>query len=507
MVDALLRRVDMDKSGGAVLTANGLQLDAAAQLVKYNNRPVEDLTRREFELLLALVRNSPRILSRQEILEKVWRTVSVENLVDTHLHNLRNKLPRNYPKGSRPLRARVSGTWIKADLSSFPFIRYFFGIHGFPPYIISKAVTIMKLNGFLNFIVCRAAGALVLLPGGALPPLPAGAMIASSGEYQLESSVRDNGGGEVLSGGAYASKGSAGQSAIPAGRGNSAAGTYINRSGFYNPPHFTFQKGLASVINFNPGSASLTLPPGAVDKEMFDITLNNDPGAQPLNIDPGLINSANSKIERNEGAWSRLFSDNITEISLFDEQDVWNRPLLKSGALAMRYADGNSDGILDGSNPPVRIDTIRAWALDEDLAMWAKLPGSYLDRTSKMITVPFMSPGVYALLGMVDESVKDVYAFPVPFRPNGPQAGTGSGQSGTDGGGITFMNIPQAGEIEIYTLDGRLVRKLPIPAGLTIPRLNWDVRTAGGGRAASGVYLWRAVSGSNSKTGKLMVIW
>ncbi|MDP2864723.1 MAG: response regulator transcription factor [Elusimicrobiota bacterium] len=93
-VKALLRRVDMDKSGGAVLAIGGLQLDVKAQLVKYKNTPVENLTRREFELLHALVKNSPGILSRKEILAKVWRTVSVENLVDTHLFNLRNKLPR-----------------------------------------------------------------------------------------------------------------------------------------------------------------------------------------------------------------------------------------------------------------------------------------------------------------------------------------------------------------------------------------------------------------------------
>lgn len=337
--------------------------------------------------------------------------------------------------------------------------------------------------------------------------IPANATISSSGEYQLESSVRDNGGGGVISGGEYASRGSAGQATIPGGQGNSVSGEYVNRAGFYNPPHFTFQKGLASMINFNPGSASLTLPPGAVDKEMFDITLNNNPGTQPLNIAPGLINSANSKIEQNEGAWSHLFSDNITEMSLFDEQDIWDKPFNKNGVLSMRYADADGDGILDGSIPPVRVDTIKAWALDEELAMWAKLPASSFDGTSKVITVPFMSPGVYALLGMVDESVKDVYAFPVPFRPNGPQAGSAPGQSGTDADGITFTNVPQVGYIEIYTLDGRLVRKLPIPAGLTIPKLKWDVRTAGGNRTASGVYLWRVVSGSNSKTGKLMVIW
>lgn len=92
-VKALLRRVDMDKSGGPLLTANDLQLDARSQLVKFRSRAVENLTRREFELLYALVKNSPRILPRREILEKIWRTVAVENLVDTHMFNMRGKLP------------------------------------------------------------------------------------------------------------------------------------------------------------------------------------------------------------------------------------------------------------------------------------------------------------------------------------------------------------------------------------------------------------------------------
>ncbi len=92
-VKALLRRVDMDKSGGAVLTLHDLQLDVKAQIVKYKNSPVGNLTTREFELLYALAKNSPRIFSRKDILAGVWRTVAVENLVDTHLFNLRKKLP------------------------------------------------------------------------------------------------------------------------------------------------------------------------------------------------------------------------------------------------------------------------------------------------------------------------------------------------------------------------------------------------------------------------------
>lgn len=63
-VKALLRRVDMDKSGGPLLVSNDLQLDSRSQLVKFRSGAVENLTKREFELLYALVKNSPRILSR-----------------------------------------------------------------------------------------------------------------------------------------------------------------------------------------------------------------------------------------------------------------------------------------------------------------------------------------------------------------------------------------------------------------------------------------------------------
>lgn len=90
---ALLRRVSYDKSGGSSLKTGGLEIDVRAHLIRYEGRTVERLTRREFQLFYALVKNSPAILSREEILAHVWRTVAVGNLVDTHLFNLRRKLP------------------------------------------------------------------------------------------------------------------------------------------------------------------------------------------------------------------------------------------------------------------------------------------------------------------------------------------------------------------------------------------------------------------------------
>lgn len=92
-VKALLKRVEMDTRSGKILTLSGLHMDVPAHIVKYNGHIVENLTRREFSLLYVLAKNSPRTMSRRAILSEAWKTVSVENLVDTHLFNLKRKLP------------------------------------------------------------------------------------------------------------------------------------------------------------------------------------------------------------------------------------------------------------------------------------------------------------------------------------------------------------------------------------------------------------------------------
>lgn len=89
---ALLRRSGAVKGAG-IITADDLEIDSGAQLLKYKGRVLENLTWREFSLLAALVKNSPRLLSRNDILSEIWHTVAVPNLVDTHMFNLRRKLP------------------------------------------------------------------------------------------------------------------------------------------------------------------------------------------------------------------------------------------------------------------------------------------------------------------------------------------------------------------------------------------------------------------------------
>ncbi|OGS12852.1 MAG: hypothetical protein A2234_01255 [Elusimicrobia bacterium RIFOXYA2_FULL_58_8] len=342
-------------------------------------------------------------------------------------------------------------------------------------------------------------------------PCVADAQVSAGGEYVIESSVVDNGGGDWLTGGQYASRGSIGQTLgteTPV-----RGGHFINRSGFYNPPYFTYQKGLPSTLSLYSGEVSLSMPPDAVtDREMFDIGINRQSLNQPLLVEMSKVEAANRKMSANEGPWAQFSDNDLTEMYIFDEHTLTRDPLKKTGVLSLRYRDADSDGIIDFSNPPVKVDTVDAWVLDEKTRLWTLLPNMGLNKDNKTITVSFQGPGVYNMIGAMATGVDKVYSYPTPFRPNGPNKGgklDGPGRTGTEAEGITFQDVTaQTGNISIYTLNGQLIRKLDLAA----PRADlnsvvWNVKNDSGSRVASGVYLWRVTSGSNSKTGKVMIIW
>jgi two-component system response regulator PrrA len=94
---ALLRRGR--PVGHGVVAAWGLVVDTDARRVTWDGGVI-DLTRREFELLEVLVRNSGIVLSREQLLDRVWgydQTVR-SDAVDTVVSYLRRKLE----SGDRP---------------------------------------------------------------------------------------------------------------------------------------------------------------------------------------------------------------------------------------------------------------------------------------------------------------------------------------------------------------------------------------------------------------------
>lgn len=106
-VKAALRRIKTGSSPSAertVLSFKRVKMDVGAHTVTVDENPIE-LTSLEFDLLKALAENRGRVLSREQLLERVWGAdyFGEIRVVDVHLGHVRQKL------GDESLIATVRG--------------------------------------------------------------------------------------------------------------------------------------------------------------------------------------------------------------------------------------------------------------------------------------------------------------------------------------------------------------------------------------------------------------
>jgi DNA-binding response OmpR family regulator len=92
-IRAVLRRGAADQPGEAVLSLGDLSIDPRSREVTVDGAPV-DLTRKEFDLLLALSRRAGAVVTKRELLAEVWGLPwgGGDRTVDVHLSWLRRKL-------------------------------------------------------------------------------------------------------------------------------------------------------------------------------------------------------------------------------------------------------------------------------------------------------------------------------------------------------------------------------------------------------------------------------
>jgi two-component system phosphate regulon response regulator PhoB len=93
-VRAILRRT-RPAAVSSVLRAGTLALDRERHVVTLDEKPVA-LTPKEFDLLLALLESTGRVLSREQLLNRVWGYARADEIesrtVDVHVRRLRAKL-------------------------------------------------------------------------------------------------------------------------------------------------------------------------------------------------------------------------------------------------------------------------------------------------------------------------------------------------------------------------------------------------------------------------------
>jgi DNA-binding response OmpR family regulator len=103
-IKALLRRA---QPSAERLVAGDLTVDPATREVQWRGEPIE-LTAREFDLLLCLVRHQRQVLTRQQLYELVWGCdfSATSNVLEVYVRALRRKLDR---PGVPPLLHTVRG--------------------------------------------------------------------------------------------------------------------------------------------------------------------------------------------------------------------------------------------------------------------------------------------------------------------------------------------------------------------------------------------------------------
>lgn len=105
-IEELLARMRVafkhNQTGGIkknVLQVNALCIDTEKRLVTVDNEVV-NLTKKEYELLIYLVQNKNIVLSREQILHKVWgySYIGETNVVDVYIRYLRAKIDEVFQK-------------------------------------------------------------------------------------------------------------------------------------------------------------------------------------------------------------------------------------------------------------------------------------------------------------------------------------------------------------------------------------------------------------------------
>jgi len=95
-MNALVRRTH-ELHSNIVLEIADLQVNLDAKSVKRKGKEIR-LTAREFNLLVYLLRNKGRVISRSEIEEKIWGTTfeRESNVVDVYINFVRKKIDREF---------------------------------------------------------------------------------------------------------------------------------------------------------------------------------------------------------------------------------------------------------------------------------------------------------------------------------------------------------------------------------------------------------------------------
>jgi len=247
------------------------------------------------------------------------------------------------------------------------------------------------------------------------------------------------------------------------------------------------------VLDSN-GALLVSIPAGTFGQTV-SVEVNENAATSPVHTPISVLQSAKSKFDKDKpSSFDQLLESTAREITVKDASgNLLTGLLSQSAEVTLSYTDAVTVGIVDGTSPPVREETLKVYSLDDANALWVRLTDSSVDTAANTVTGKTQHFSIFALAGTSDVNLAaNAFAFPVPFRPS-----RGDNE-------ITFSGLSAQATIEIFTLAGKKVKTIQHTSGNN--QFPWDVKNDKGSNVASGVYHYVIKNASSMKKGKLVII-
>lgn len=88
-IEVVFRRVSSKKD--FIFKFKDITIDTKSRTLKRNNEEI-NLTTKEYELLMILIENKDKVVTRDELLERIWGYDTETNVIDVYIKYLRSKL-------------------------------------------------------------------------------------------------------------------------------------------------------------------------------------------------------------------------------------------------------------------------------------------------------------------------------------------------------------------------------------------------------------------------------
>lgn len=190
--------------------------------------------------------------------------------------------------------------------------------------------------------------------------------------------------------------------------------------------------------------------------------------------------------------------DSLIEIVATVNGLPYTGTLGSSVTISVSYPDADSNGLIDGTFPPIEASRLVMHALKNQVPEWEPLTTT-VDKVNRRVLGRTPHFSVFALFGPsgIGANLSELVVFPVPWKPG--SGGKFDSASFNGRLGLRFDRLPTEGVIKIYAFSGEAVVEIPfaaVDAGTVI----WDGRNQAGRNVASGIYFARVRSAAGGAT-------